>query len=448
MKRKHLTFEERIIIEELLNKGEPIHKIALKLNRPDSSVVREIKRNRYISAGTPHKACNKLYNEPYCRKKFEPTECIYQMETGKKCREYVCRGCNIMCDSEHCPDFVDYICKALCTSPYVCNGCKNASHCRENFSIKFRYQAKRAQVIYEDKLKETRSGISLTPEEMEKLDNIVSPLLFKGHSIRAIYMEHKDELPCSESTLYGYVDRCYLTARNIDMPRKVRFKQRYYHGPRAKSFQEFVAGRTYADFKKYNEENPDLNIWEMDTVIGTITDDKCLLTLLYRKSTFMIAILLDNHTQEAVINALNGLSDAVGIAAFQKYFQVILTDRGVEFGNPYAIEADQYGEIKTKLFYCDPYCSWQKGMVEKNHEFIRMVLPKGKSLEGLSQKEIHLMMNHINNYPRKSLNGATPYELSKLLLGRDFLAALHYHRISPDDVILKPFLLRDSSKNS
>ena len=86
-------------------------------------------------------------------------------------------------------------------------------------------------------------------------------------------------------------------------------------------------------------------------------------------------------------------------------------------------------------------------MVEKNHEFIRMVLSKGKSFDHLSQKDIHLMMNHINNYPRESLNGATPFELSKLLLGKEFLQKLHYHRLRPDDVILHPKLLRKPFEN-
>ncbi len=301
--------------------------------------------------------------------------------------------------------------------------------------------ARRAEIVYKDNLKDSRKGISLSTEEMEQLDNLVSPLLLQGQSIEAIFITHKEEIPCSKSTLYNYVDHCYLTARNLDMPRKVRFKTRYNHGPREQSFQEFAVNRTYIDFKKYIEENPDVNIWEMDTVIGR-PGGKCLLTLLCRKTTLMLAFLLDDHSQAAVIDALNSLCDAIGIDTFKKLIQVIITDRGPEFGNPYALECDANGEIKTKLFYCDPYCSWQKGMVEKNHEFIRLVLPKGKSFDDLSQKDIHLTMNHINNYPRPGLNGISPFELSKLLLGKKFLEDIKYHKILPDDVILKPLLLK------
>ncbi|MCR5547112.1 MAG: IS30 family transposase [Lachnospiraceae bacterium] len=429
MKNKHLTLEERIIIEEYLEKGISIHRISLKLGRPDSSIVREIKRNRFrvslkekvpcVFRNTENCTVRHLCGDQECNK-----DCSFCSECGPNCNDYI---------PKECPK--------LKKSPFVCNGCNDClthkQHC-----LKYRYSARKADVLYHDNLTSSRVGISLTPEEMEDLDNLVSPLLLQGQSVQAIFFNHKDEIPCSESTLYNYIDQCYLTARNIDMPRKVRYKTRYKHQDRnGKRDQSFTENRKYSDFLQYISDNPDLNIWEMDTVIGS-QGGKSLLTLLYRKSTFMIAILLDTHTQESVINALNEICATIGIKKFQKLFQVLLCDRGIEFGNPYALECDENGEIKTKVYYCDPYSSWQKPMVERNHEFIRMVLPKGKSFDNLSQKDIHLMMNHINNYPRESLNERTPYELSKLLLGNDFLQALGYYKIHPDDVILKPMLLQ------
>ena len=155
----------------------------------------------------------------------------------------------------------------------------------------------------------------------------------------------------------------------------------------------------------------------------------------------MIGILLERKTIDAVAEALNNISEAIGIKRFQKLFGVILTDRGTEFSNPYAIESDPNGEIKTRVFYCDPYSSWQKGMIEKNHEFIRYIIPSGKSFDNLSQQDITLMMNHINNYPRANLNGATPYALAKLLIDEKLPEVLHFHKIRPDAVVMKPMLL-------
>ena len=81
-------------------------------------------------------------------------------------------------------------------------------------------------------------------------------------------------------------------------------------------------------------------------------------------------------------------------------------------------------------------------MIEKNHEFIRYVIPKGTSFVGLSQQDITLMMNHINNYPRASLNNCTPFALAEMLVDKKLLEVLQYHKIMPDDVILKPSLLK------
>ncbi|MBR1477966.1 MAG: helix-turn-helix domain-containing protein [Lachnospiraceae bacterium] len=52
MKNKHLTFNERIFIEECLEKGYSLNKIAAELHRPSSTVMREVKRNRIDSQGS------------------------------------------------------------------------------------------------------------------------------------------------------------------------------------------------------------------------------------------------------------------------------------------------------------------------------------------------------------------------------------------------------------
>ena len=147
----------------------------------------------------------------------------------------------------------------------------------------------------------------------------------------------------------------------------------------------------------------------MDTVVGPISTSKVLLTLLFRSCNLMLVFLLKQKTQKEVIYALNWLCDELGIELFKQLFPVILTDRGTEFLNPEAIECDRYGEIKTKLFYCDPQCAWQKGALEKNHEFIRYIVPKGTSFDDLTQADITLITNHINSLARDKYHGKTPY---------------------------------------
>jgi IS30 family transposase len=96
----------------------------------------------------------------------------------------------------------------------------------------------------------------------------------------------------------------------------------------------------------------------------------------------------------------------------------------------------------TKIYYCDPNCSWQKGMLERKHEYIRYIVPKGNSFDGYIQKDITLMMNHINNTARDSLNGCSSTQLSRLPFDSSFHAKMSIQEIVHDDVVLKPALLK------
>lgn len=155
----------------------------------------------------------------------------------------------------------------------------------------------------------------------------------------------------------------------------------------------------------------------------------------------MIVILLPRCTQECVIKAINDLTDRLGIRMFRKYFPVLLTDNGSEFKNPWDIEKTEAGKHRTYVFYCDPYVSNQKGRLEKNHEYIRYVIPKGRSMHKYTQEDISLMASHINSTARDALNGASPFDLAELLLDKKIPAITGQSRVSPDEVLLKPALI-------
>ena len=107
-------------------------------------------------------------------------------------------------------------------------------------------------------------------------------------------------------------------------------------------------------------------------------------------------------------------------------------------------ETSLSGERRTFVFYCDPMASWQKGRLERNHEFIRYILPKGHPFDKLSRQSVVLMMNHINSTTRASLNGRTPFELASLLLPSQLLTWVGASLVPHDDVILNPGLLKNS----
>lgn len=319
------------------------------------------------------------------------------------------------------------------------------SSCRK---IKYYYYAKFANDEYEEKLRTSRYGINLSKEEAYEIDTLITPLIKEKHqSISHIYANHPDEISFSRTTMYNYVDLGVFSFRNIDLPRKVKYKKRKENEKqRIRRETAIRKGRTYEDFEKYIGKHPDCSIVEMDTVEG-IKGGKVFLTLLFRQSKFMLIYLMDNKTMQSVEKAFKNIKEIMGIDCFKKAFEVILTDNGSEFFNPMSIEKNaETEEIISHIFYCDPGASWQKGAIEKNHEFIRYVLPKGSTFDNLTQEKVNKLMSNINSTSRDKLNGKTPYEAIMLTLDEDIIQRLGNTRIVADEVNLSPNLLKAGDK--
>ena len=223
---------------------------------------------------------------------------------------------------------------------------------------------------------------------------------------------------CSEKTIYNYIDAGILDVKNIDLPRKVRYRPRYKK-PEFKIDKGCRINRNYDNFKEYIKKHPDTSIVQMDSVIGT-RGGKTLLTIHFVDTSFMLAFLRDHNSSKSVIDIFSNLTDVLGLNVMRKLFPVILTDNGSEFSNPKAIE---FWGIKrvTRIYYCDPRSPYQKGAIEVNHELIRRILPKGTSFDNLDQIDITRMMNHINSYKRKKLNDRSPYDTFSFLHGEEIL---------------------------
>lgn len=240
--------------------------------------------------------------------------------------------------------------------------------------------------------------------------------------------------------MYNYVSKNCLSARNIDLPRLVKMKKRNQRRIEAKDTQART-NRTYEDFQKYIELHPELPIVEMDTVEG-VKGGRVLLTFLFRNSRLMLAFILCEKTQKEVLRVFNMLEYELGIDLFEKTFPIILTDNGTEFGDPLSLEFNNEGLGRTRLFYCNQRASFQKGMIEKNHEFIRYVLPKGTSFDSLLQTDIDLMINHINSLTRETLNWFAPIDMAKFTLDKNILKKLNLKKILPNEIQLTPKLLK------
>lgn len=179
----------------------------------------------------------------------------------------------------------------------------------------------------------------------------------------------------------------------------------------------------------------------MDTVEG-IKGGRVLLTFLFRNSRLMLAFILYQKTQSEVLRIFNMLELELGTELFEKTFPIILTDNGTEFGKPLSLEFNNEGIRRTKIFYCNPRASYQKGMIEKNHEFIRYVLPKGSSFDELLQTDIDLMINHINSLGRQSLNWFAPIDVAKVTLDKETIKKLDLKKVPTEEIQLTKSLLK------
>ena len=396
----HLSYEDRKNIEDGLNENKSINQIAKEINRAHSSILREIERNKVFSKPSNWNCGNRYENPNY---------------------------------NPHC--------SKLDKSPYVCNGCKSRSGCRKE---RYTYYARKADDSYREVKSNARKGINLTPEEVYKINNTLTPLIKKGQTINHLYINHPDILDFSKASFYNYVNSGIFEFKPIDFPRIVKYKKRKNSNKRrTRKEREILIGRKYEDFIEYTNSNPDLNIVEMDTVEGLKEESDCFLTLLWRKSKFMLIFKLESQSTEEVSKIFSILQELIPYDDYKKLFHVILTDNGHEFYDVNNIEYIQStGEYITHLFFCDPHMSCQKGMIEKNHEFIRYILPKGSSFKTITQEDCNLFANNINSLCRDSLNGKSPYEAMLFLCDESILEVLNCSYIKPDEVILNDSLLK------
>ena len=383
-KHKHLTLSDRNDIQLGLERGETFKAIGQSILKDPTTVSKEVKRNRQVREST--------------------------------------------CDNLPCP--------LLDKAPFVCNGCPKR---RQNCGYKkIFYLAKQAQKQYEQTLVESREGTPLNSKTFWDMDKVISDGVKKGQHIYHILKTHN--LDVSSSTVYRHIRKGYLSIAPIDLARAVKFKER--RKSKLPSIpKEAKKGRSYEDFQNYLVLNQ-LDSWlEMDTVLGRM-GGKVLLTFNLSFCNFIFARLLDNKTALEVTKHLYDIKNTLHEADkdFFQLFPVILTDNGGEFARVDDIEMDVRGE--SKLFFCDPNRSDQKGRIEKNHTLIRDILPKGTSFDNLTQEDINLVCSHVNSVKRAALNGKSAYELFAFTYGEEIPKLLGIAKIPAEDVCQSSKLLQ------
>ena len=431
---KHLTLDDRSTLQAGLDQKKSFRAIAKELHKDPSTLAKEVKLNR-----TGYGRCSYTSSLEGLCKYTRLCKKTNLCHSRTKCKASLCCRCRIHDCRRICPDFVkfDYICPATEKAPFVCNICSRFNRCD---CFRFKYKATAAQSCYEDRLRDTRTGIDMTAERLELLDQIVTPRIKKGDSPQTI-VRNNPGLKVSSRTIYNYVDQGLLSVKNLDLPKKVVYKPRVKKKDYPAKDAGIFNGRTYNNFLELVRSDPEraAKTVEMDTVVGSKGSRKVILTLFFRPYKLQLLFLMPDKTAPSVKTVFDRLETKLTPIGFQQAFPVILTDRGTEFSDP---ETGIQSKMRTSIYYCDPMCSNQKAHCERNHEYIRKVLPKKSSFDSLTCYDIRKLCWHINSTKRASLNGQSPIKLASLLLPKEIFEALDLREIPYNEINLTPTLLK------
>ena len=410
MKKEHLNFNERICIQACIEKGYGLRKTAMIIHKNPSTVYREITANCYYKDG--FRTCS------HC---------------SKNCKDFPTYF-------RECKNFEAKSCLRWKKFPYTCNKCGIKHYCKMR---KRYYDCTEAQEKSIKVYSINRKAKYISPQQMGIMNDIIRKgIKEKGQSIHHCYMANTFlQKTCSERTIRRYIYNGYFDTRAHDLPRFVRYK-REYAKPRPKIVNvERMIGRTYKDYEDLLKNNPNINVWQYDSVIGKQGDKNTILTITYPKTRFQFGLLMKGNKCNKVLSIMRYLQSQLK-ERYSEIFAANLADNGSEFSLFHEGEFDENGERVCRVFFTNPYRSTDKAECERNHEFIRYIIPKGHSLDSLDQQKVNKMFSHINSYIRESNNNKTPYELTLESFGSEFMKIIGIEAIPIANVCLKPELLK------
>ena len=157
--------------------------------------------------------------------------------------------------------------------------------------------------------------------------------------------------------------------------------------------------------------------WEMDLVVSCRGGHKCLLVLTERVTRQEIMRLIPDKTAGSVVRALNTIERKYG-KLFPAVFKSNTVDNGSEFADCAGLEQSVLKKRakRTKMYYCHPYCSSERGSNEKQNQMIRRKFPKGTNFDKVSPKEVKMVEDWLNRYPRKILGWYSSADMFRALI--------------------------------
>lgn len=269
----------------------------------------------------------------------------------------------------------------------VCNKCTKRSYCTFK-QVFYKYEETENKTYGRNKSAQNRTKLS--PEVVAMINDVFTPGIRSGQSIHHVYFANPIlKTLCLERTIGRLIYR-----RELDV--KCHELRRYVHIKRPQPKRELVKlrnievlyGRQYEDFLNYVDQHKSLNIVQYDSVIGKRNDKQALLTIMFPKYNFQFGILIKKDCPNDVKNKLRALFRKLGDDTVKLIFPINLAYNGTEFSYFNQIELNRATQTICRTFFTRPFRSNDKSECKRNHEFLRYCLPKGKSLNKLTQDQV------------------------------------------------------------
>ena len=385
---KHITFEDRIEIQAYIHQNFSISEIARKMGFNKSTIQREILNNSTFKEGN--------HSIPCCKHK-------------------------------------------RCT--HLCNYCPVSAHCKRP---KLYYDFVKANEYAKEKLSLSRSYTRLSDEALSIIDEITYEGIIKNkQSLHHVYIANNElQAICSEHTIRRLIYKRQLRVKCHDLRRYARYNHGYKKTPEQVKLRslDVMVNRQYRDFLQYTTKHKSKNIVEYDSVIGCINDKKAILTITFRDCNFQFGLLIKKGNPKDTKSKILKMFKSIGEEQVKKIFAINLADNGVEFSFFSDIETNDNGEQICRTYYTNPYQSWNKAHCERNHELVRYIFPKKKSLDNITQEMLDEAFSNINSYVRKSLGNRTPYDVVKKKYGNQFLDNINIKKVELKKVRLQALI--------
>ena len=275
----------------------------------------------------------------------------------------------------------------------------------------------------------TAKGAPLKIGNDYQFAEFVIKMIKKGYSPSAIldYIKTNNlqfQTKVCRATLYNYIDKgIFRGITDKNLLRKGKMKKHKKKEKAAKKLPHFE----HSIEKRPNEirTRSTFGHWEFDSVIGTNEKGYTLLSFTERMTRMQIVLKSKDKTAASTVAALDGIERRIGKRNFRQIFKTMTCDNGCEFSDTSGLEHSPNGTERTKVYYCHPYCSSERGSNENQNGFIRRFVPKGTPISRYTPQRLREIQDFINDYPRRLFDG----ESARTMFNRQ-LAALGLENLS------------------